>query len=359
MSKAFDFLVFIGRFQPFHLGHRHVVKQALGQSKHVIVLVGSANLARSVRNPFTYDEREQMIRATFRKDVADGRLIIRPLDDVSYNDSAWIALVQKTVDALVLETGNDGGTTLHGTVDFRIGLVGFGRDRSSYYLKLFPEWGHCDVGGEFSAFTATQIRADFLRSAPILPRDSCPPEVVGFLSEFRLGDRFADLVREAAFIDEYKARWASAPYPPTFVTVDAVVVQAGHVLLVRRGEQPGKGLLALPGGFVDAEETLRDAVIRELREETHIADNKGPIPPAMLGSFVEDAETRVFDEPHRSARGRTITHAFLFRCPQRETIFTVRGGDDAASAAWHRLGDLKPGEFFEDHWFILQAMVGL
>ncbi len=359
MSKEFDFLVFIGRFQPLHLGHRHVVEQALEKAERVIVLVGSANLGRSVRNPFTFAEREQMIRATFRKAVADKRLIIRPLDDVSYNDSAWIALVQKSVDDIVLEAGNSGGMVLHGTADFRVGLAGFGRDSSSYYLKLFPEWGHLDISGEYSAFTATQIRADLLRPAPILPRDSCPAEVVEFLADFRLSEPFADLVREAAFISDYKARWASAPYAPTFVTVDAIVVQAGHVLLVRRGEQPGKGRLALPGGFVDQQETLRDAVIRELREETHIADQKGPIPPAMLGSFIEDAESRVFDEPHRSSRGRTITHAFLFRCPQREALFSVRGGDDAACAAWHRLGDLKPEDFFEDHWFILQAMVGL
>lgn len=359
MSKEFDFLVFIGRFQPFHLGHRHVVEKALEKAERVIVLVGSANLGRSVRNPFTFAEREQMIRATFRKPVAENRLIIRPLDDVTYNDSAWIALVQKTVDRLVLDVGNHGGIGLHGTADFRIGLVGLGRDKTSYYLKLFPEWGHVDISGEYGAFTATQIRADLFRAAPLLPRDSCPPEVVEFLSDFRLTDEFAGLVREAAFVADYKARWAAAPYAPTFVTVDAVVVQAGHVLLVRRGEQPGKGQLALPGGFVGTDETLREAVVRELREETHIADHKGPIPPAMLGSFIEDAETRVFDEPYRSARGRTITHAFLFRCPQRPDLFQVRGGDDAASAAWYRLGELEPADFFEDHWFILQAMVGL
>lgn len=359
MSEKFDFLVFIGRFQPFHLGHRYIVERALENAEHVIVLVGSANLGRSVRNPFTYAEREQMIRATFRKAVADKRLIIRPLDDIAYNDSAWIALVQKTVDALVLETGNRGGPVLHGTADFRIGLTGCNRDNTSYYLKLFPEWGHLDAGGALSAFNGTRIRSDFLRSAPLLPRDSCPPEVVDLLADFRLGDDFADLVREAEFIADYRARWAQAPFPPTFVTVDAVVVQAGHVLLIRRGEQPGKGRLALPGGFLGQNETLRDAVIRELREETQIADQKGSIPPAMLGSFIEDSQTRVFDDPNRSARGRTITHAFLFRCPRRDRLFTVRGGDDAASADWYRLGDLNPQEFFEDHWFILQAMVGL
>ena len=92
---------------------------------------------------------------------------------------------------------------------------------------------------------------------------------------------------------------------------------------------------------------------------TQIADNKGPIPPAMLGSFIEDKQTRVFDNPYRSQRGRTITHAFLFQCPDRKPLFKVKGGDDAAHADWYRLGDLDPRDFFEDHWFILGEMTGL
>ena len=94
-----------------------------------------------------------------------------------------------------------------------------------------------------------------------------------------------------------------------------MVVQSGHILLVERGRMPGKGLLALPGGFVDASERIRDAAIRELREETGIADTKGSIPPAMLASFIEDSRTRIFDAPSRSLRGRIVTHAFLFRLP--------------------------------------------
>jgi bifunctional NMN adenylyltransferase/nudix hydrolase len=62
-----------------------------------------------------------------------------------------------------------------------------------------------------------------------------------------------------------------------------------------------------------------------LREETSISDGKGQIPPAMLASFIEDARTRVFDAPNRSLRGRIITHAFLFRLPERRKLFGVKG----------------------------------
>jgi bifunctional NMN adenylyltransferase/nudix hydrolase len=99
--------------------------------------------------------------------------------------------------------------------------------------------------------------------------------------------------------------------------------------------------------------------VRELREEAGISDSKGQIPPAMLASFIEDELTRVFDAPHRSLRGRIITHAFLFRLPSRRKLFRVKGSDDAAHASWRRLGDLTPDMFFEDHWSIIEEMADL
>ena len=79
----------------------------------------------------------------------------------------------------------------------------------------------------------------------------------------------------------------------------------------------------------------------------------------MLASFIEDSRTRVFDAPTRSLRGRIITHAFLFRLPERRKLFSVKGGDDAAHAQWFRLGDLRPEMFFEDHWSIIEEMADL
>ena len=299
-----------------------------------------------------------MIGETFRYEIASGQIIIRPVDDHAYNETAWVAAVQREVDRVILDVGNGGGIVLHGLKDFKTGIVGLMKDASSYYLKLFPEWEFVELEQSYGTFHATDIRADYLRRAPRLPRDLCPQMVVDQLDAFRLTPDFARLVGEADWVAAYKDSWASAPYPPVFVTVDCVVQQAGHVLLVERGEHPGKGLLALPGGFINHDERLRESAIRELREETAIADAKGPIPPAMLASFIEDSATRVFDEPDRSIRGRTITHAFLFRCPDRPKLFKVKGGDDAAHAAWHRLADLDPRSFFEDHWFILQSMIG-
>lgn len=353
--NSLDFGVFIGRFQPLHVGHEHVITHALTRVNRLIVLIGSANVARDPRNPFIYAEREAMLRAAFRHEVAEGRLIIAPLEDHLYSDTAWVTQVQRKVRAIVLDHGNNHGFQNHGASDFRVALAGYGKDASSYYLKLFPEWENLQIDSQYGTFSSSDVRQRYFQRIPDVAGSILSPGVADFLRSFMLGETFRALLEEAEFLDAYPAQWGKGP----FVTADAVVVQSGHILLVERGRAPGKGLLALPGGFVNPSERIRDAAIRELREETSISDGKGQIPPAMLASFIEDSRSRVFDAPSRSLRGRIITHAFLFRLPDRRKLFGVKGGDDAAHAQWYRFGDLSPEMLFEDHWSIIEAMADL
>jgi bifunctional NMN adenylyltransferase/nudix hydrolase len=138
------------------------------------------------------------------------------------------------------------------------------------------------------------------------------------------------------------------------VTVDAVVTQSGHVLVVERGAMPGEGLLAMPGGFVNQYESLKDAVIRELYEETKI---DVPI-PVLIGSI---ASQRIFDYPYRSLRGRTITEAYHFKLSDREYLPKIKGSDDARNARWISFNDFyfSRSMFFEDHFQIIESMLGL
>jgi bifunctional NMN adenylyltransferase/nudix hydrolase len=354
MTKA-DFGVFIGRFQPLHIGHEHVIRQALEQVKHLIVLVGSANVARDPRNPFTFDERAGMLRSAFRLEMSEERLIVEPLHDHLYSDTAWVTEVQRRVNAIVLDIGNSHGFRNTGLKDFCVNLTGYGKDASSYYLKLFPEWGNIQIDSLHGTFSSTDVRKRYFQRIPEIPASILPPGVTAWLDQFKMGGGFRGLLEETEYLTEYPKQWGTGP----FVTADAVVIQSGHILLIERGRIPGKGLLALPGGFVDPGERIRDAAIRELREETAIADGKGEIPPAMLASFIEDGRTRVFDAPTRSLRGRVITHAFLLRLPDRRKLFRVKGSDDAAQAQWYRIGDLSPEMLFEDHWSIIEEMADL
>jgi bifunctional NMN adenylyltransferase/nudix hydrolase len=369
-KKPYDFAVFIGRFNPLHLGHQRVINNGLLNARHVIVLIGSADGTRNIRNPFTYEERyADMIFANYRHEITTGMMTVLPLPDRPYAEEAWIASVQELVNKTILRVGNEmTGTKFHnhGTRDFKVALCGYKKDGTSYYLKLFPEWEFIEgQPGGSSVLNSTDIRADYFTHNPRLPHDTCSPAVIDFMRDFMETDDFKNLVEEAEFVQKYKDSWKSAPFPPTFVTVDVVVIQSGHVLMIRRGGNPGKGQLALPGGFLDQSERIRDGAIRELCEETAISrqvpgkERFEQIPSKVLGGYIDDSATRVFDYPQRSTRGRTITHAFLFRLPDSRPMFQVKGSDDAAWAGWIPLGELNLKEIYEDHAHIIQEMVRL
>jgi len=354
MSR-YDYGVFVGRFQPLHVGHETVVRAALEKVDTLIVLIGSARQARDPRNPFTFAEREDMFSKVFKHEIATGRLIVAPVADHPYSDAAWCAEVQRSVNDIVLADYNKTGVVLHGLKDIKIALAGYGKDRTSYYLKLFPEWGNIQLDSQHGTFSSTDVRKQLFQRIPAVSRSVLSEEVADWLEAFSLTQTFRQLLQEAEYLEAYPKEWGKGP----FVTVDAVVIQSGNILLVERGQAPGEGLFALPGGFLDPRESIRDAAIRELKEETAISDHKGEIPPAMLASFIDGTKTRVFDHPDRSLRGRIVTHAFLFRLPERRELFSVTGGDDARAASWHRLGDLCPEQFFEDHWSIIDVMADL
>ena len=341
----FDYLVFIGRFEPFHNGHQAVVARALSLAERVIILVGSANTPRSIRNPWNVSEREVMMRAAFPNEAH--RLLIRPLRDHLYNDAVWVGEVQRTV----------ADCTKDALQPVKIGLIGHQKDQSSYYLEMFPQWELVNTAN-VAGVSASDLR-DYLFDneqrevgKDLLIQAAVPAPVFAMLKGFRDGPQFAQLVREHQFIRNYRKSWAVAPYPPTFVTVDAVVVHSGHVLLVRRRAEPGKGLWAFPGGFVNQNETLDAAVIRELREETRLK-----VPAPVLRGSIKSRE--VFDHPDRSLRGRTITHAFHFEFPSGD-LPHVRAGDDADRARWVPISEALDMEeqFFEDHFHILEHFLG-
>lgn len=343
-NYKYDALVFIGRFQPFHIGHEQVIRTALSLAENVIILIGSANQPRTIKNPWTYMERVGMIADGLNLSRSDsGRVTYAPLSDAAYNDQKWVACVQSTVESIVHVK-----QAIKGSLN--IGIIGHAKDSSSYYLKMFPQWKM--VEHEMNeAISATDLRGLMFEGKNIrFIQSLLPAKTFDCVRAWRSTPEFNLLLEEYEHIEKYKRAWKAAPYAPTFVTTDAVVVQSGHVLLIQRRAAPGKGLYALPGGFLNQEEYLVDGMLRELREETKL---KVPA-PVLKGSIVN---TRVFDKPDRSLRGRTITHAFLIQLPPGE-LPQVKGSDDAAKAMWVPISDIKEDQMFEDHYAIIQHMLG-
>lgn len=346
--NRYDFAVYIGRFQPFHDGHLACVTQALSLASHLIVLVGSINRPRNIRDPFGYAERREMIEAAIPPELRD-RVVVSGVSDRLYNLPQWVTAIQAAVRGIVESTAGKNAS---------ITLVGHRKDQTSDYLDLFPQWAFSAVE-EVSILSATQIR-DALLGAPeghlekTLAEQPIPPSVREALGAWIAShaDAWKALRSEWEFIQRYRSQFQGLRYPPIFQTVDAVVIQAGHILLVERGAHPGKGLLALPGGFLDAEERIEDAVIRELREETGI---KVP-EPVLRGSIRARAR---YDDPMRSLRGRTITDAFLFAL-RPGPLPKIKGGSDARKAHWTSLAEFQSleAQMFEDHFHIVQDLLG-
>jgi 8-oxo-dGTP diphosphatase len=142
-------------------------------------------------------------------------------------------------------------------------------------------------------------------------------------------------------------RYDPGAFPAVAVTVDVVALtirgSALCVLLVQRGEAPFAGQLALPGGFV-RDETLDEAALRELAEETGLRPGEGALARVhleQLGSY---------GDPGRDPRMRVISIAYLAFAP---SLPEPTAGGDAAAAEWVPLAGLDVAELAFDHGRIL------
>ncbi|MBN1769428.1 MAG: NUDIX hydrolase [Prolixibacteraceae bacterium] len=132
-------------------------------------------------------------------------------------------------------------------------------------------------------------------------------------------------------------------YPRPAVCADAIIVAKENgsisILLIKRKNNPYKGKWALPGGFVDMDEDLPDACMRELKEETGLEG-------IALHQFAS------FGKPGRDPRGRTISVVYWGII---YTKLTLSANDDAAEAQWFELNSLPPLAF--DHQKIIEKFL--
>ena len=340
-APAFDFLVVIGHFQPFHNNHQQVIMSALSQAKSVIVLISASHQSCSTRNPWSWREREQFIRSSFLLSEQE-RLIILPLIDAIYHQKNWVNHVQHTV-----KQGIDQPSFNTNNTSPNVGLMSDGTNNALDHASLFPQWPLI-IATVYKPLSARAIREDYFLHGRI--SEALPTSVKQLLKTYKTHENYAFIAEEWQFIKRYQRAWEAAPYPPTFVTVDAVIVQADHILLIERKSPPGRGQLALPGGFLNQDESLRDAMVRELCEETCIH-----VPSAILLDSI--IRTEVFDHPQRSSRGRTITHAYLIKLKATASeLPRVEASDDAQNAFWLPLSELDPERLFEDHLHIIKTL---
>jgi bifunctional NMN adenylyltransferase/nudix hydrolase len=408
--KPFSLISYIGRFSMAHNGHFVTLRQALELADRVLVLIGSENEPRNIRNPWTCQERQSIIEAALTPDER-ARVIFRYHQNFISNIK-WELQIQNIVAEVAAKLC---GCSPHAQLPkgFVIGLIGHKKDHTSDYLNSFPQWKLVETE-HVQLLNATDIRNNYFKHGIIEP-NTVPPQIEQWLIEYEneASPGYCYVMEEYRFQEKHDENWSSkpvtfsvtlpadtlasindqgfnagtvivqagdklsinylneantidliigetsqkfrVPYRVTFHTVDAIVVQAGHVLLIQRKNHPGKNCWAMPGGYLDENESTVKSMIRELREETGL---KVP-EKVLLGSIKRSKE---YGEPNRSTRGRIITHAFLVELMDiPEGLPRVRGLDDAAKAQWIPIHDFvnMRDQMFEDHYMIICDMLGI
>jgi len=334
--------IVIGRFQPFHIGHKHLVNAALAASDRVILVVGITGTRPDTRNPLSYESVRRLIKASFTQ-VENDKLVIVGLEDEPYNDELWCNNLLGIAHRFV------GG-------DETLTLFGHKKDASSYYQDLFPGMQNVDPGMG-PAIDATTIRERLFRSS-YFEGDWLPYPKMKLFAELE-GD-MARFEAEAAAVAKHKVDWMSqgtVQYGVQHVACDVLLYTDKSVLLIERGGAIGKGSLALPGGFVNAGERIIDACFRELHEETGIDMRKHK--PALWSAYRcrgGIGHPIAFDYPWRSLTGRIFTHVLpLYTSDEIEPT----AGDDASKAMWvprNDIGWLKP-KFYGDHYHMVKTLL--
>jgi bifunctional NMN adenylyltransferase/nudix hydrolase len=245
------------------------------------------------------------------------------------------------------------------------------KDESSYYLNLFhwplheipalvidsPPGMSADVGKVRP--DATDIRKALFAENPSGENDAwinmLDPKVYSIVLETD-HERVNRLCEEMSAVQE---RFKQSENDITrlygwqpSLAADLFIQSRTHILLIRRKGKIGNGTYALPGGFLNKGERLRQCAVREGIEETGINVEWREFKANPFGYFLADA-------PGRSLGVRTVSHVFGYYIAKAEEKIKPVAGDDAEWADWVAIADLdklKP-EFFSDHWHLVQQML--
>lgn len=351
MVKKFRLSVVIMRAQLPTLAHLSLIETAAKTADHVLVLLGSSNLAPSFRNPFNATQRREMLQAGLSSYV---NMITHfaPLPDFP-TEYEWEAEVLNRISicqhALNIVNSED------------ITILAHDKDDTSYYVHNFPQF-KLTLVPSLGNFNATDARVALysgegdinLRLRPHTSEGVIKWLVQNYLNKPEAPFGYSWLVKEYQSAMEFKEQYRGLPYGINFITGDALVICGSHILLVQRNGSTGHNQWALPGGFKEPGEDIKKTIIRELLEETVI-----DVPKRALRQGYKGCDP--FSAQGRDPRGdfTTFCGVFVIEPNKDGTLPKVRGSSDAKQATWQHIAEVRnnSGIVFADHSNIIETQL--
>ena len=324
----------LGRFQFFHKGHERLIVEAAAKCDILLILIGSSQEFGTAKNPMSLMQRSHTICECLVSNGIDDVLLI-PVADVLYDDQAWLDNVLDSIAVWDIELPEQ--TPLY---CFDRGGDHQERQMMEPYFKT-----HC-LGDDHCGTSSTEVRHKYYY--PLLSADwrlGLPKYSWEYIETLDLSP-----AKEEAY-EQHKEDWKwnpakeFAPFPlPNFDCVDMIVRDhLGDILTIVRGEYPGKGKLAMPGGAVDLGETFLQAAVRELKEETG------------LTAKVEDVKfLDLFSAGLRGGNRNTFVYYVDFE--SCEGILSPQEGE-VQSLQWSKVPEIGEHGWFSDHAHIINKVL--
>lgn len=325
----------------------HALVKARQENDHVYLFVCSSDRATTFKMPFEKHHRadnlDHLLASNDDLDKVNFSIVF--LHDNPINKRQWIS-------------------DIHHKFDSRVRDVYLDKNKMDVNVYVSEETKH-PYEDIFAAKNFTVHRVNMGEPNDELLRDfygmedissHIAPNMWKLYDDFRKTEEFDKFKTEYKVIKYQAEQWTFAPFPPTFVTTDAVVYYKGYVLVVKRKGPVGNSLYCLPGGYLSQDDTIEEGVVKNLKKDTNIQVHE-----SILKSTIRKVKT--YDDPRRSDRGRIITNAGLI---DLDTVTTFndfpkvrKTKSQKEHAGWFSLHEIEKmrSSFFEDHFYIIKDLL--
>ncbi len=311
MTQHYDQLVLIGRFQPFHHGHHHLVEYGLSHCRQLILVLGSNNQVGTLQNPWSAEQRQAMISACLTPEQLE-KIRWVYLDDYWYDDPAWLQHVQAVLSNVL--------------VDGSVAILAHRKEETDCYLKLFSNWDKLFYETD-DHIDASKIRTWLYQQAWEQVSQSVPKPIMDCLDLYR---EHADY---QALLNQYQLEASNS----NRLQLGLVVVCGHHILMMPAQLNDQTSQWQLP--------------TTELPNHMTILDRIDTLKDSLLGEHVSSLTFRfssIYDHPKRTFANRVLIHISGYQ--MNATMNQITG------CHWLPFSDLSPALCVADHYFIIRHM---